>query len=99
MCETAVRRFEASETDGLTAAVVDALAALRGVNPIDLDRPLADAVDPEALTAFVWSGGGDADHLVTFCHDRDEVTVTAAGVVRAVRPCLSPEACRSEVRA
>lgn len=39
-----------------SARVVEAVAQKEGVSPIELNRPLFDAVDPDALDALVTAG-------------------------------------------
>lgn len=38
--------------------VVEAVAAVEGSSPLELDRPLYDAIDPDALNAIVGTRNG-----------------------------------------
>lgn len=76
-----VRRRNDDETP-VSVTVIEALADARGVNPVDVERPLYDVVDPEALDRLFDRPGGDGiDGRVVFSFDAHEVTVTASGEV------------------
>lgn len=74
------------EEHSITAAVVEAVAQDKGVEPTDLP-PLHGAIDPDALETVVATGGTDcstfyvefefADRLVTL--DGTEVSVREGG--------------------
>lgn len=49
MDRTSGTRAEAGAGGSLTVAVVEATAERAGVDPTDLDRPLYDVIDPDAL--------------------------------------------------
>lgn len=66
----------------VSRAVVEAVADAHGVSPLDLEPPLYEAVDPDALEQFV----ARADHpaasvTVTFTYAGHEVTVDGDGEV------------------
>lgn len=67
-------------------AVVEAVAAHEGVDPIDLETPLHRAVDPDALDALV--GDAEADDASTprieFTYDDYRVRVAGDGTVAVV---------------
>lgn len=68
------------------ANVVAEVAALEGVEPTELDRPLQDVVDVDALECLVASAEGDSDSTdlaVTFSYRGYEVTVDGTGRVIA----------------
>jgi hypothetical protein len=69
-----------------TLAVVDAVATLRGEDPLDMSVVLADVVDPDALERLVGSRGSRlSDGSVTFAFAGCHVRVHADGQVRAYR--------------
>lgn len=76
----------------LALAVVDAIAEREGVDPTDLDVPLYDAIDPDALeNLFPVDAGGRprCRGHVTFAYGTHCVRVTSDREVRVVE---SPEA-------
>jgi len=64
----------------LSEDVVSAIAENEGVDPMDLDPPLFDAIDPDALDNLF--NVKTADGRVTFSYDGSDVTVTSEGDVR-----------------
>jgi len=70
------------ERDGsLTAAIVEAVAALNGGHPTDME-PLGTAIDPGALEQLVFSlGRSSREGRVGFTFDGCRVTVTSDGAV------------------
>jgi hypothetical protein len=64
--------------------VVEEVAAATGVDPVDLDEPLSDVVDPDALDAL-FSGrhpeDGTAGGYTSFVYHGCRVTVDADGFV------------------
>lgn len=69
-----------SETDPISLQVVEAVAAFRGVDPLELD-PLAESIDADALNdLFSPVGDGTVDGAnVTFSYEDVRVTVTSRG--------------------
>lgn len=66
----------------VTAAVVEAVAIHRDVDPTSLEPPLHDVVDTDALeTLFAPTRQGSRSGTVTFVYDGLEVTVDAGGTV------------------
>jgi hypothetical protein len=65
-----MRRRPTTPTD----AVVQAVAAVRGVDPTELTEPLYDVVDPEALDALLASSNGEM--TVSFRYGGHVVRVT-----------------------
>lgn len=64
--------------------VIEAVAARKGVDPMDLDVPLFQAVDPDVLDLLVRTADDGADRYSTrveFVYDGFDVTVTADGSV------------------
>lgn len=64
--------------------VVEEVAAATGVDPTDLDEPLSDVVDPDALDALFsgrQSAGGTVRGYTSFVYHGCRVTVDADGSV------------------
>lgn len=69
-----------------TLAIVDAVATLRGEDPLDMSVVLAEVVDPDALERLVGArSGGLSDGRVTFAFAGCHVHVHADGRVQAYR--------------
>lgn len=69
-------------------SVVEAVAAREGVDPVDLDIPLFEALDPDALDTLVRSASAGTDQSsvrVEFTYRGYEVTVTEDGAVEVSR--------------
>jgi len=49
MDETAATRSQTTGGASLSIAIVEAIAERAAVDPLDLDRPLYDVIDPEAV--------------------------------------------------
>lgn len=64
-------------------AVVEAIADHEGVDPIDLERPLFDVVDTDALDAFIGHDGSPpaSNAEVRFTYDGYRVRVSGDGSV------------------
>lgn len=65
-------------------AVVEAVAAEAGVDPTELDRPLHDVIDPDALNRLVDSYAGRpgaSPFEVSFSYYGYAVTVSSTGAV------------------
>jgi len=64
--------------------VIDAVATRLGVDPLDLDRPLYDAVDPDQLNALLGGAESPGRSAVeaTFDYHGFTVTVDSGGSVR-----------------
>ncbi|MFC7135536.1 HalOD1 output domain-containing protein [Halobaculum litoreum] len=71
--------------DDACRAVIDAVAAARGVRPIDLDTPLYEAVDPDALRALFPADGRPSATTVEFAWTDCLVTVADGGRVTVTR--------------
>lgn len=66
-------------TDGrASAAVLEAVAAEEGCKPTDLDVPLYERVDPEALDALVSS---PIEGHISFVYHGYKLTVNGSGTV------------------
>lgn len=72
--------YTADRSEPLSQVVVEAVASAEGVDPLDLEVPLYDAVDPDALDALFRSGA-TVDGRVEFEYHGYEVTVTGDGHV------------------
>lgn len=60
--------------DRPSVTVVDALSREEGVDPLELDTPLYDVVDPEALDALLEESDAD-DVTVSFTYESYDVTI------------------------
>lgn len=81
-----VDRFETDLGDRKPSeAVVDAVAALVDVEPVELS-PLYRTIDPEALDALCQSADASARPTVQFDYEGFVVTVTDTDVVSVVEP-------------
>jgi hypothetical protein len=70
-----------SEQRGLSRAtrlVVEAVATVRGVDPVDLDVPLFEAVDPDALDTLFESDVPDLQ--VTFRYHGHDIVLTRGAI-------------------
>ena len=63
-------------TKPISLRVVESLAAAREIEPLDMDPPLFDVIDPEALDRLFRS---DAECRVTFEYEGHEVVVRNDG--------------------
>ena len=69
------------DSEPLSQAVVETVARAEGADALDLEVPLYDAIDPDALDALFQSGHASVDGYVEFVYYGYEVTVTADGNV------------------
>jgi hypothetical protein len=60
----------------VTARIVSAVAEREGVDPVDLDAPLYEAVDPDALASLV-NSGPETQLTIGFDYAGYRVTVAA----------------------
>lgn len=70
--------------ESLAVAVVEAVAERAGVDATDLDRPLYDVIDPDALDSLYrrWLESGSADRTsITFRYLDLDVRITGGGEV------------------
>lgn len=68
-----------------TAEIIRTVAARENVDPVDLDQPLFDAIDPEALDALLQhdsEGVIDSPISVEFRYCGYDLKVTSGGDVR-----------------
>lgn len=71
-------------SSGVHEDVVEAVAEAADESPLDLQPPLYDAIDPDALDAVIESlsrGRDETDARVTFSYAGYEVTVAADGSI------------------
>lgn len=69
-------------------SVIESVAAREGVDPMELDVPLYDAVDPDALDALVRTGNDEQNRppiQVSFTYHGYDVTVSSDGLVQVSR--------------
>lgn len=69
-------------------AVIEKVAAREGVDPMDLDESLFEAIDPDALDELVRSspdGNPASDFSITFPFHGYEITVSSDGAVQLAR--------------
>ena len=64
-------------------AVVELVADANGVSPVDIETPLYEAIDPDALDRFVASTDAASDTVleIVFTYAGHEVTVRGDGTV------------------
>ena len=86
------RTFNADESEGLTAAVVEGVAEAEGASPLEIS-PLAAAIDPDALESLFH--GRPTPFQITFTYHGYTVCVESPGVVTVTRQ-TSGETNRSE---
>lgn len=65
------------ETESLSVRVVRAVAEKEGVRPVDLEIPLHDAINPEALDSLFRTSGATA----TFDYYGYTITVSRDGIL------------------
>ena len=69
-------------------SVIESVATREGVDPMDLDVPLFDAVDPDALDALVRTGSDEGNRppiQVSFTYLGYNVIVASDGLVHVSR--------------
>lgn len=71
------RRYTIDPDEPLDVAIIYAVAAARGVGPMELDQPLNDVVDADALQQLFASSDGDVS--ATIFLDGYRVTVLDGG--------------------
>lgn len=72
-------RFDVSERPPSMAAI-EAVTAVEDVDAMDLDRPLFDSIDPDALDAIIEAAGTDV--AIEFTVATYDVVVHGVGEVR-----------------
>lgn len=78
----AAESFSPSDpSEPISQSVVDAVAGAEGVDPLDLEDPLYEVVDPDALDALFQSESAAVEGHVEFRYYGYEVTVTGSGHV------------------
>ncbi|MFB6151454.1 MAG: HalOD1 output domain-containing protein [Haloarculaceae archaeon] len=71
-------KHEMGNDKSLSVSVVEALADCLGVPAVEIDQPLYEAVDPDALDRLFTDGGTGSAHVVFTASDH-EITVTSSG--------------------
>lgn len=72
-------RLDLDTQSSLSIAVIEALARAKGVDATELDVPLYERIDTEALEALYHHSRGTADEGWTLSFPFDEFTVTVRG--------------------
>lgn len=80
--------MSAKSERSLSEAVIGGIAHYKGVDEVALEKPLYDAIDPEALNTLFREGAGE----VTFCYLDLVVTVTSEREIdiRSANQCRTP---------
>lgn len=73
----------ADSSESIAIVIVRTVADAEGVDPVALEPPLHDAVDPDALESLFPDG---ADGVVRFEYCGHEVAVSSDGVVTLTEP-------------
>lgn len=94
MCSTATTEFD-GETDGVTNAVVRAIATAADREPTGLEFCLADYVDADAMERLFETANGTVE--LTAVVDEYDVRVSSAGTVTATAHCETPATCAASV--
>jgi hypothetical protein len=75
---------DARPDDSISRAVVEAVADAEGISPLDVEPPLFEAIDPDALDGLFTESSlpmGATDGVVEFQYAGYVVTVRADGTV------------------
>lgn len=78
-------RTEMDDAETLSTAIITAMAEHEGIDPVELDHPLYEVVDPDALDALFpvqRDGTGAPIGRLSFSYNGYEVHVTSDGDVR-----------------
>lgn len=78
------RRHDADASEATSTAVVEAIAEREGVDPADLELPLYEAIDPDALDALFSPPGGNREPVsgrISFVYGGYNVEVAGDGEV------------------
>jgi hypothetical protein len=74
-----------NQEEPLTTAIIEALARVENVDPVDLEVSLYDAVDPDLIDALgqtiATSSGGDPDWWYQFTLDPYTVEISSDGTI------------------
>ena len=73
------------DSDAISVEIVQRIAASEGVDPQDLDVPLYDVIDPDALETLV-AGARDGSFEVAFTYHGYDVVVDGEGTVSVNEP-------------
>lgn len=73
--ETVPRGNAVGESTPLSMAVIDAVARREGIDPVDLETPMYDVIDLDALDALTSGDTGGTSIEVSFTYAGYEVTV------------------------
>lgn len=76
-----VWNHDMESNSSLSTSVVFALAAAEERDALELDRPLSDVIDPDALDALFTPVDGDDTAEVSFQYQGTDVTVRSNGVI------------------
>ncbi|WP_049926454.1 HalOD1 output domain-containing protein [Halopiger goleimassiliensis] len=70
-----------TDPDGISMAVVDAVAARRSVDPVELP-PLYEWIDPEAIDALFGSSTTEEGRRLEFVYDGHGITIDDTSTLR-----------------
>lgn len=73
------QRHRTDGSEPLSSAVVSTIARHEGVDPVNLDPPLYETIDPDALDGL-FRNGDESTVELTFRYNGSEVTVDSGGV-------------------
>lgn len=75
--------FETGSSTPPSTAVIESIAEYKELDPLDLDQPLAEVIDTDALDSIVGGGVGQplSDISVEFSYDGCRVHVSSDGSV------------------
>lgn len=81
MSQNHSKTYEVRASETTSEAVIRAVSTVRGVDPVEMDACLYDAIDPAVLDTLFESGVRDENRELTFTFDGCEVTVHSGGQI------------------
>ncbi|QLK27871.2 hypothetical protein HYG81_13425 [Natrinema zhouii] len=85
-------QYDVTETRQVTTQIVEAVAARKGVDPLNVRPPLYDVVNPEALEALFapTAAGAERAGRIEFTYADCRITVVAAETVSITVEAITP---------